>query len=310
MTNAFRSFAPLPTIRRISNTTWPLNRYSDKKGYDPVFVDGAHALPLPGLDKWQGDVAPILESARVAGADPSELKYTHFSVRVSQSRRMPLYSAVNIDGSHSDRDTERTDVWRFDPRIDRRFQIMREVYGNDRDGFFSRGHMTRREDPNWGDDPTTTEADADTFHVTNAAPQRQRFNAGIWLDLENYVLSNTDRENMRVAVITGPIFSEDDPEYFEVKVPIAFWKIVVFRNSGTQQLTSIAYKRSQATFLPKATRSTFNFGNFQDTQVPVTGLEEEIGLDLSVYADLDVLKGADRRMEIALEDVSQIYLQA
>ena len=84
--------------------------------------------------------------------------------------------------------------------------------------------MTRREDPNWGDDETATRSDGDTFHITNVAPQRQGFNAGIWLDLENYVLDNTDDNDLRVTVITGPILSEDDPVYYNRNVPTAFWK--------------------------------------------------------------------------------------
>lgn len=308
MSNAFRSFGPLPNVRRISTTVWDVSKYQDRRGYDPAFIDAHRSIHLPGLGKWSGDAAELTSGLK-PGADRTELKYTHFSVKISKSRRLPLYSAVNIDGSHSDRDTERTDVWRYDPRIDQKYQIMREVYGNDRDGFFSRGHMTRREDPNWGDEATTKAADSDTFHVTNAAPQRQSFNAGMWLDLENYVLSNTDRENMRVTVITGSVFSEDDPEYFGVKVPVAFWKILTFVNGNTKQLTSIGYKRSQASSLPTKTRSRFVFGDFEDTQVPITGIADDTGLDLSAFVPLDVMNKADRRMVIALRNVSEVYLQ-
>ena len=51
-----------------------------------------------------------------------------------------VFSAVNIDGARSDRTVKRTNVWRFDPRIGREFQILDGVYGNDKEGFFSRGH--------------------------------------------------------------------------------------------------------------------------------------------------------------------------
>ena len=311
MEGAFRSFGPIavPTVRRLSKTTWDVATYADRTGYQPGFIEGAHPLPLPGLGQWQGDAAPLLGAEQPNDEASSELKCTHFSVRVSKSRRLPFYSAVNVDGAFSDRDTERTDVWRFGPRIEEKYQIMREVYGTDRQGFFSRGHMTRREDPNWGNEATTKAADADTFHVTNAAPQRQLFNAGIWLDLENYVLSNADRENLRIGVVTGPVFTEDDPDYYGVRVPVAFWKIVAFKHAVSRNLTAIAYRRSQATFLPTRTRSTFNFGDFEDTQVSVAGLAEETGLDLSKYIEIDVLKQADRRLTIALNHVSDMYLQ-
>ncbi|MGE7367995.1 DNA/RNA non-specific endonuclease [Neorhizobium sp. NPDC001467] len=60
-------------------------------------------------------------------------------------------------------------------------------------GLFSRGHMTRREDPSWGSPSVARQADADTFHITNAAPQRQGFNGGIWLDLSAYVAHDVMR---------------------------------------------------------------------------------------------------------------------
>src|SRR5260364_199956 len=43
-------------------------------------------------------------------------------------------------------------------------------------------------------------ADADTFHATNAAPQVQRFNGGLWGSIENYILANTKHDHMRLCV--------------------------------------------------------------------------------------------------------------
>jgi endonuclease G, mitochondrial len=63
---------------------------------------------------------------------------------------------------------------------------MKESYGNAPK--FSRGHMTRREDPIWG--ITLELGNSDSMHVTNTVPQIQSFNAGIWLDLEDYALLN------------------------------------------------------------------------------------------------------------------------
>jgi len=97
---------------------------------------------------------------------------------------MPIFSACNIDGSKFKK-VDRGDVWKFDPRIPLEYQILKEVYGNERDGFFSRGHMTRRMDPDWGTQKVASQADADTFHATNAVPQVQNFNAGLWGGIED-----------------------------------------------------------------------------------------------------------------------------
>lgn len=304
-----RSFGPPSDIGTLAVTEalLPLNSYGERDGYNPDFIPGM-PLTLPGAGKWTGDVVALKDDAQLPGADKEELKYTHFSVKMAKSRSLPLFSACNIDGDLSDRDIERTDLWRRDPRIDNRYQNLRESYGDEHKGFFSRGHMTRREDPNWGDKATATQSDADTFHITNVAPQRQGFNAGIWLDLENYVLDNTDDENFKVTVITGPILSDDDPTYYNRSIPVGFWKILAFINARTGQPTTIGYKRSQLIYLPKKKSTTFVFGDFEDTQVSVASLQDESGLDLGEYIPFDVMEGAGTGFEIRVASVSDFYL--
>lgn len=286
----------------------PLASYDDRRGYDPGFILADRPLPLPGAGIRADDLVPLLPEARRKGQDATELRYTHFSVRMSQSRALPLFSACNIDGSQSDRDVPRSDTWRRDPRIPAQVQNLREGYGNARQGLFSRGHMTRREDPNWGDGDTARRADADTFHITNVAPQRQGFNGGIWLDLENYVLDNADRANLKVTVITGPILNVADPVYYNRQIPVAFWKILVFVHAGTGELTSIGYRRSQMEYLPRPSGGRFVFGDFQDSQVPISAIAQESGLGLEAYAELDVMAGAAPEIEIRLSGLSDFYL--
>ena len=236
---------------RVVTTPLPVADYAGRPGYDPLFVDPATPVPLPAVGAWADDLAEVDEEARDP-LDPHVLRYQHFSVKVSKSRRMPLFSAVNVDGVNEQGDIARTDVWRFDPRIPVRFQILKECYGRQDLGYFSRGHMTRREDPNWGTLEEATLADADTFRATNACPQVQRFNEGVWLRIEDYVLRNANRDNMRVSVMTGPVFADADREIFGVRVPATFWKIVVFVHDVTREVTATGYTASQASLLPDA----------------------------------------------------------
>ena len=116
----------------------------------------------------------------------SELKYQHFSVVMSRSRRLCIFSAGNIDGSRPRR--FKRPSWRLDPRIPASQQIREECYGNA--PLFARGHMTRREDPIWGEPDEAALGNSDSMHVTNTVPQMQPFNAGIWLALESYALEH------------------------------------------------------------------------------------------------------------------------
>ena len=64
--------------------------------------------------------------------------------------------------------------------------------------------MVRREDPVWGGEDEALEANFDTFHYTNAAPQHgdlnQRMSA--WLGLEDFIFENCRTRGLKVSVFT------------------------------------------------------------------------------------------------------------
>src|SRR5262249_30095026 len=93
---------------------------------------------------------------------------------------------------------------------------------------FDRGHMVRREDPQWGTAQTALRAMDDTFHFVNACPQNWQFNQSpsFWQGIENYVLDGMKEAPERVSVFTGPVFAQNDPLYSGIKAPVRFWKIV------------------------------------------------------------------------------------
>ena len=159
---------------------------------------------------------------------------------------MCFFSAVNIDGNLSKK-SERVG-WKWDPRIPRAQQIMNECYGNPPK--FSRGHMTRREDPAWGDAATAKRGNEDSMHVTNTTPQMQAFNSPIWLALEDYALDHAREDDMKISVFTGPYFDESDPVMYGVRIPLAFWKIIAFIHDETGELCATGYEMHQEQSLP------------------------------------------------------------
>jgi endonuclease G len=72
------------------------------------------------------------------------------------------------------------------------------------DNDLDRGHMVRRLDPVWGDAAET--ANEDTFHYTNSCPQHKDLNQKTWNDLEDYVLLNAGKHQLKLNVFTGPVF--------------------------------------------------------------------------------------------------------
>src|SRR5262249_23712818 len=225
-----------------------LDEFKRRKGFNPNFLGKNFATPWPILpDSIEAQLAKPSDATK---ASPHELRYTHFGVKFSTEFRLPVLTAVNIDGKNSVRIKRAGDRWFFDGRIDRKFQHGQVAF---KDEEIDRGHMVRREDPNWGKDAET--ADLDTFHYTNAAPQHSRLNQGkqLWQGLENYILDIARTHGFKACVFTAPVFSEDDPilEEENVRVPLEFWKVVVMIDRDERKLHATAYLLSQGQLIRK-----------------------------------------------------------
>ncbi len=279
---------PTPPRETAPVSEAPVN-LTGRTGYSDRFLgsQAGRKVPLPRLTARKVDGAKVSSDVIRFGAGKSEtvLRYTHFSVVMRASRRLCYFSAVNIHGKESVAVQGQRPRWRMDNRIPKAVQVLDECYGLVTDGKFSRGHMTRREDPNWG--PEARTANADTFFVTNACPQIQPFNAGIWNDLEDYALQNARQDDMKISVFTGPFFTAADPDYFGVRVPLRFWKIIAFIHDDTGKLTATGYTLSQESVLPER---EFVYGQFRTYQESIGVIEEGTGLDFGRLAEIDPLR--------------------
>jgi endonuclease G, mitochondrial len=264
--------------------------YRNRKGYADEFLGKKFQVPLPSVERGADDVLEF----ELDGESETALRYEHFSVVMSRSRRMCIFSAVNIDGNLSRKNTRA--AWKWDPRVPKEQQIMNECYGNPPK--FSRGHMTRREDPGWGDPQTAKRGNEDSMHVTNTTPQMQAFNSPIWLALEDYALGHAKEDEMRISVFTGPYFTENDPVRYGVRIPLAFWKIIAFIHDETGELCATGYEMTQEQSLPR-TADEFVFGPFTSpqlgiaAQVPIRSIERRSRLSFGTLASVDPLADGD-----------------
>jgi endonuclease G, mitochondrial len=278
--------------------------YRDRGGYQEDFLgDGKLAVGLPSVQRDADDILDF----EFNGKTETELRYEHYSVVMSRSRRMCFFSAVNIDGNLSKK--SKRVGWKWDPRIPKAQQIMNECYGSPPK--FSRGHMTRREDPGWGNAATAKRGNEDSMHVTNTTPQMQAFNAPIWLALEDYALGHAKEDAMKVSVFTGAYFAKRDPEMYGVRIPLAFWKIIAFIHDETGKLCATGYEMNQeATLQPE---EEFVFGAFTSpqlqvaTQVSIRSIEARSGIGFGSLASADPLAGSDEGLG---DDAPRAPLQA
>jgi endonuclease G len=265
--------------------------YAGSKGYDPGF---------PGLFVDLPTLSPERAKDTVLLTDGSghELKYTHFSVVMSKSRTLAFFTAVNIDGRHIEDLPRDRDVWYFDPRIERKYQMDPKVYKHPE---LDRGHLVRRLDPVWG--KSAKRANEETFHFTNCSPQHRKLNEKTWLELENYVLKNAKVHDLKVTVFTGPVFRDDDKVYLKkFLIPAEFWKVAIIRKTdGT--LSATAYLQSQRNLISGL--KAFDYGEYKTYQVPVAHIEELTQLDfgeLREHDPLSHLKGFPQALTIGGPD--------
>ncbi|MFN3615222.1 MAG: DNA/RNA non-specific endonuclease, partial [Rubrimonas sp.] len=246
---------------------------------------GALAAPLPGLGRWAADAAPVQGGG-------VELKYQHFSVIQSASRRLPLVTAVNIDGERAFA-LKREGDWKLDGRLSADHQIGNELYVRNA---LDRGHMVRRRDPGWGDSREEAErGERDTFHYTNSAPQHEILNQRTWVGLEDYILQNAHTRGFRACVFTGPVFRDDDrrlkaqPGAQDVQIPEEFWKVAVMVNDDTGALSATGYVLSHGPLIRDLVEAAFVYGAYETYQVRIDRIERATGLDFAALRPFDPL---------------------
>jgi endonuclease G, mitochondrial len=242
----------------------PLSHYRGRRGYSETFLGGGSLrVPLPALaPALQDDVAPLLRASSA-----SVLKYMHYSVVMSASRRTAYFSACNLDGATNPKafdrkrrvvfESARTEVeleraadrWYYDPRMAREHQP-EPVLFDDSPTHFDFGHITRRMDAVWGaDEDEMLLGSDDSFHMTNCAPQVSSYNQhGDWGSLEDAIASfargkGEANPSRKVCVISGPVLHPLDPELLGLKVPRSFWKVIAYEEDS--QLRALAFLTSQ-----------------------------------------------------------------
>ena len=282
---AGRGFSLVQEARSIAD-------YADRQGYDPDFLRHHVAMPKP-----QNTI--VDDVTRLRNSRETELKYDHYSVLMSRSRRLAFVSAGNVRTDAPEEGTRR-DNFIADPRILDSEQADNRFYSNNA---LDRGHLFRRDDGSWGETEAEAQrADDDTFHWPNIAPQHRVFNQShqdpnrsLWGLLENHVTREARDEREPFSVFNGPIFQDGDPLHRGLKVPQAFYKIIAI-NDRDDRLRAFAFVVGQAALLTRiplermTERERFDAGRFSVFQVKVRDLEARTGLDFAELRQADVLE--------------------
>lgn len=289
----------------------PDKHYDDRRGHHDDY------LPVRvGPPKLS---AALLKECAVPGggratAASTLLRYHHFSLVVHATRRMPLFTIVDVDGRRLRSINRRTgaveaaEVWYTDPRIPEHAQLDQSLFAAQRPRVFDRGHLVRRLDPAWGSPETAKRAADDTFHFTNCCPQISSFNQHLWQGIENYALRNAATDRARIIVVTGPVFGVDDPRYREVAIPREFWKIVARVQDGRLRATGFLADQGTALDAALATgpESFADLDELTVYQTPITELEKRTGLGMATLRTADTMPAA-LESAAALDDLGDAH---
>lgn len=116
----------------------------------------------------------------------------------------------------------------------------------------------------------------------------QSSKGGLWGQLEDAVFADTEVEEVKVSVLGGPVFHEDDREFRDVQIPREFWKLIAFVEKG--KLKAKAFVLTQSLDELEA----LELDRFKVFQVSVTEVEERCGLTFS--ADLKAADSVGKRL--------------
>ena len=249
-------------------------------GYAPNFL--SERVELPRLL-----AANLRDAVKINGSEVIN-HYTHFSLALSSSRKFAYWVAWNIDGSNLKRLSRTSLSFTRDPRIDARFQVGDELYSNNR---LDRGHVARRADLLWGTLEEAKKANKDSFYFPNITPQMDSFNqssrGGIWGKLEDAVFEDVEVDNLRVSVISGPVFNQNDRRYRNVQIPVEFYKVLAFVEDGRLKAKGFLLTQNLDQL------EVLDLNEFRVYQVALVEIEQRCGLKFPAN-----LKAADAMPEV------------
>jgi DNA/RNA endonuclease G (NUC1) len=252
------------TLKKISlkvrdpdtNKTMTINAViSDKlinrPGYDSGFLNKKIKLPtIPATLKK--NIATV--QSDVGSNGNKVLDYYNFSVVFNKNKKLPFYTAVNIEGDtnvmgmvHEERGS---DTWYPDYRLSIDDDTLQ--YGNKdyKGSGFQKGHMVRYFDPAWGSSKKRRdEAMGDTFHYSNCCPQIPYYNSVVWNYLEDYYLARAIFQDKKVVVFSGPIFNKAKT-INGLLIPVNFWKVVAY-NKPNGKVGAMGFVMSHERYLDK-----------------------------------------------------------
>ena len=237
------------------------------KGPDPDSIGTDY-----GDETIRGDLS-LLEAPRLSGRS-SAYYITHrveqgqrvnYSVEYDVAYHHPIWVCYSADDYTCQRRTSRTNAWGWDPFVPSQYQVTRSDFSG-----YDRGHMVASADRLY-----SREANVQTFYYTNMSPQRNSFNVGVWLQLEQLVQEWARNRHLRdkLYVVKGGTLREGETINITsggIKVPRYYWMAILAKKGEHYQAIAFWPEHQKPAQVPRA----------RTLAISIDLLEERTGLDL------------------------------
>ena len=193
---------------------------------------------LPAGHTSSRSVAEYEIPARLKDRPEQILRRKGYTVSYNKETRTPNWVAWHLTKSHTYGNHQRNrDMFAEDETVARPRATDNDYY-NSR---YDRGHMCPAGDNKWD-----AQAMRETFLLTNICPQNHNLNKYEWNDIE-ILCRSWARQYGAVDVVCGPVYYRGEaPRTIgrnKVRVPDAFFKVVLCRNSGAKAM-GFVYKNT------------------------------------------------------------------
>ncbi len=155
--------------------------------------------------------------------------YRNYTVLMDKEKKSPLWTAFAMNtGMWPDNDYGRYGDWTEDPA----FTGLSGTWQNGgvTTGGYDKGHLVAS---NYRQ--TSSAQNAQTFYLSNQAPQNSSFNGGLWSQLEQKVVAATPSNSDTLYVVTGVLYEGTAVYEAGIQVPSHFYKCLMkcsFNSSG------------------------------------------------------------------------------
>lgn len=205
------------------------------------------------------------------------LTYTQFTLSYNEEHEQPDWVAYELNSDEVDMDLDRCDCFHRDTNITTGSATDADYTSTG----FDRGHLSPAADNNM-----STQANEESFLMSNISPQLPGFNRELWAELEEWVRDKADDFDT-VYVVTGPVFINNlgSLGHNDVTIPAYFYK------------TLLRFEKNQVKTIAFLIPQIGAFGDIEDYVVTVNTIETLTGLDFYPALSTSVENRAESQYE-------------